>query len=121
MENINLELKQKQLLQMRENEGKRNIEKPLFSIDNFVQKEEPESSEDKAPHERAYYVELTRKALGIHWKTKKEYSFGQVNGLTKGWSKELIRDRYEYCTKHVNCEFGKAWFGIRKKDVINKK
>lgn len=92
----------------------------LFSMDQFIEKKAPESSEDKAPHEKAYWVEMTRKALGIHWKTKKEYSFGQVNGLTKTWSMEKIRDRYEYCTKHTNCEFGKAWFGMRKRDNLDK-
>lgn len=111
---------QKQLDQQRENQLKASQKgiKPLFDMSNIVHvlEKKSESSEDKATHERAYWVELTRKALGTHWKTKKEYTFGMVNGLTRSWSMEKIRDRYEYCTKHVNCEFSKAWFGIRKKE-----
>lgn len=82
----------------------------------FEKREEPVNSEDKAKHERAYYIELTRKELGNHWKTKKPYTFGMINGLTKNWSILKIKDRYFYCKKHANCEFGKAWFGLRLQD-----
>lgn len=78
-------------------------------------KEAPKLSEDKAKHERAYWIEKTRKALGIHWKTKKEYTFGQVNGLTRKWSVYQIRDRFLYVEKNADI-FGKVWFGMIKQE-----
>ncbi len=80
----------------------------------------PKLSEDKAKHERAYWIEKTRKAFGIHYKTKKEYTFGQVNGLTRNWSVCQIRDRFLYCEKNADI-FGKVWFGMRKQDLEKKK
>lgn len=80
------------------------------------ERQAPQNSEDKAKHERAYWVELTRKALGIHWKTKKEYTFGNINGLTRKWSIAEIRDRYLYISKHATCPFSMAWFGMIKQD-----
>lgn len=74
------------------------------------------ASEDKAKHERAYYVELTRKALGTNLKGK-PYTFGQVNGLTRKWSTQKLRERYYYCQKADI--FGKVWFGMRKQDKQN--
>lgn len=83
--------------------------------DDYLETGEPEASEDRAPHKRAYWVELTRKALGDN-RQGKPYSFGQINGLTSNWSVQKLRDRYFYCKKHANCSFPKAWFGMRKKD-----
>lgn len=96
----------------------RSQPKTLGEIFEKLEKEKktkPVASEDKAKHERAYWVELTRKALGDHWKTKKPYTFGVVNGLTRKWPIAKIRDRYLYCQKQ-NGEFSFIWFGMRKQD-----
>lgn len=85
-----------------------------------AKKKAPLASEDKAKHERAYYVELTRKALGTHWKTGKPYTFGQVNGLTRGWSVAQLRERYFYCEKY-GTPFSKVWFGMRKQEIAKAK
>lgn len=75
----------------------------------------PQLSEDKANCERSFWIEKTRKALGKHWKTGKEYTFGQVCGLTRKWSVEKLRDRFLYCEKKTG-EFGWIWFGVIKRD-----
>lgn len=82
----------------------------------FNQAPKQQQSEDKAKHERAFWVEKTRKALGIHWKTGKPYTYGQVNGLTRSWSVYQIRDRFIYCEKYGN-PFSKVWFGMRKQAI----
>ena len=68
---------------------------------------------DDAPHLRAKWVEATRVMLGKDQKGK-DYTFGRINGLTKKWSVELIRDRYYYCIKLSNSAM--VWWGLRKKD-----
>lgn len=93
----------------------KSIGSQLFN--RFKKKPEAEveqKSEDKAKHERAYWVEKTRKALGVNLQGK-EYSFGQVNGMTRHWTKYKIRDRFLHCEKHSN--FPKVWFGMRKKEL----
>lgn len=73
----------------------------------------PQNSEDRATHERAYYVELTRKMLGNNLNGK-PYTFGQVLGMTKDWSISQLRDRFFYCSKRDKPPV--VWFGMRKKD-----
>lgn len=85
-----------------------------ISFEQFNQTQE-KPSENKAKHERAYWVELTRKELGTN-QDGDEYTFGQINGLTSNWKLSKLRDRYNYCKKHANCSFPKAWWGIRKRD-----
>lgn len=68
---------------------------------------------DDAPHHRAKWVEATRQMLGKD-QNGKEYTFGRINGLTKTWSVEQIRDRYYYCSKITNP--AKVWWGLRKQD-----
>lgn len=115
---MELEQAQQRLLQQRQNEEAQGYSTPkLKTLGDMLHRfeERPKESEDKAPHERAYWIEKTRKALGNHWKTGKPYSFGQINGLTKGWSVYKIRDRFFYCEK-ADKEFGFVWFGMRKQD-----
>jgi hypothetical protein len=71
-------------------------------------------SEDKAKHERAYFIEKTRKALGQDQKGI-WYTFERVNGICKTWSTELIRDRFLLAEKYGK-DFPKIWFGIRKNE-----
>lgn len=81
-------------------------------------KKNEQPSENKAVHERAYWVELTRKALGKN-KNGKPYTFGQINGLTRDWSVQKLSYRYQYCTKQEGA-FGFIWFGMRKQDKEKK-
>lgn len=118
---MNIKQAQLQLEQKRRNIAQDNKEKALTSIADILNrqnfKKTPQKPEDKAVHQRAYWVELTRQSLGKHWKTHKDYTFSHINGLTKSWSVEKIKNRYLYIKKYAKCEFSKAWFGMRKKDL----
>ena len=57
------------------------------------------------PHERAYWIEETRKKLGIPFKS--------VLFKTINWKVEWIKDMYLTCKNSEN--FGKMWWGIQKK------
>jgi len=73
---------------------------------------------DDATHARAKWVEATRQMLGLDMKGK-PYTFGRINGLTKKWSVEKIRDRYYYCKKQNKCAF--VWWGVRKQELAKAK
>lgn len=76
----------------------------------FAQKKHP------APHERAYWVEETRKMLGMDLKGR-PYTFGRINGLTRDWKVEWIRDIYLEATHSKNP--AKFWWWCRKESKLS--
>lgn len=89
-----------------------------LSVDKYLQQNITSNGGEKpAPHERAYWVNETCKALGKQLNGE-PYDFKYILGVTRKWKVEKIRERYHYCQKQAGGEypFGRIWFGIIKQE-----
>lgn len=73
-------------------------------------KKEPEKSEDRANDRRSYWIEITRKWLGINKKTGELFTFKELNGMISDWSWQKIEERYLYATKHARNGHAYWWW-----------
>lgn len=84
-------------------------------VKRFEQPDEEKPSEDRADSPYQYWMEKTRKALGEPNDDRDEYSFGQLAGLTSGWSVQKIKRRYHKCRK-ADIPFAPLWWHLYNKD-----
>lgn len=84
----------------------------MQSLGDLIGQFNIQPSERPANSERAYWVEETRKALGLNI-LKQPYPFRQILGITADWPTEWIMDMYLHCKKSDN--FARLWWGLIKK------
>lgn len=88
------------------------------ALEDYVPRKRVEVIPKAPPHERAYWVEMTRLKLGVNIRTKKPFTFNHVNGITKNWPLEWLQDMYSRCSSSEN--FPRLWFGLIKKTRTQK-
>lgn len=70
-----------------------------------------------APHERAYWINMTIEKLGRNLNGK-PFTFAHINGVTRDWPVQWLQEMYAICNQAEN--FPRLWFGLIKKRKVDK-